>query len=240
MSKYSLEKGFLFDYKWEHSMRQLSAEDFTKVFWDLVDFQKSSGAKQIENYSDNPLLDVIVSLIMPQIQSRIDGAKRGVEPPCSTPVQHPRVTHKIRQDKIRQDKSSKDIHPLPPKRGKQASYDAGFEEFWKVYPKKQSKQTALKAWEKLKPDSDLTREIIEAVQARCRSQEWKDQNGKFVPLPASYLNQQRWMDEICVSDADNHSIKATESDDIEERILQVSKQKVREKTAIINESKTDL
>ena len=72
----------------------------------------------------------------------------------------------------------------------------GFEEFWKAYPKKRSKQEALKSWNKLKPTQELYQQIISAVNGAKTSQEWLKDNGQYIPYPATWLNQGRWEDEL--------------------------------------------
>ena len=83
--------------------------------------------------------------------------------------------------------------------GAQASSgtDGRFEAFWKIYPKKQGKGAALKAWKKIKPDKQLYETILASVQDNVnRNQQWKRDNGQYIPNPSTWLNQQRWLDEI--------------------------------------------
>lgn len=72
---------------------------------------------------------------------------------------------------------------------------AGFDEFWTSYPKKVSKQKALSAFKKIKPDRELLERIISDVRRRAKSREWLKDGGQFIPHPTTYLNQQRWEDE---------------------------------------------
>lgn len=65
----------------------------------------------------------------------------------------------------------------------------GFDQFWALYPKKEAKKTALKSWNKEKPD--LTA-VIKALDWQKSSRAWKD---GFIPMPTTYLNQRRWEDE---------------------------------------------
>ncbi|MFZ2444839.1 MAG: hypothetical protein WAW37_00635, partial [Syntrophobacteraceae bacterium] len=63
-----------------------------------------------------------------------------------------------------------------------------FRRFFTVYPKKQNKPAALKAWNKLSPDEALAEMIIQAVIARAASHEWRKEKGQYLPLPSSFLN----------------------------------------------------
>jgi hypothetical protein len=81
--------------------------------------------------------------------------------------------------------------PISPSRG----FD-GFEEFWKIYPRRTAKSAALKAWNKLKPDSELQNKIKAAVERQTRFPGWMKDDGQFIPHAATYLNGRRWEDEV--------------------------------------------
>ena len=70
-----------------------------------------------------------------------------------------------------------------------------FEDVWKLYPRKQAKQSALKAFKKLNPDERLVVTIMEDIIDRCRFV-WDLSDKKFIPYLATYINQERWSDEI--------------------------------------------
>lgn len=72
----------------------------------------------------------------------------------------------------------------------------GFDEFWQVYPRKQGKGQARKAWRKIKPSQDLKERILWAVEQQKQSEQWQKEGGTYIPLPATWLNQERWDDEI--------------------------------------------
>jgi hypothetical protein len=70
----------------------------------------------------------------------------------------------------------------------------GFDDFWAVYPRKVSKQGAIKAWKAAKITTELVERIVEDVKRRCAT-EWKSAEVQFIPHPSTYLNQRRWEDE---------------------------------------------
>jgi hypothetical protein len=70
--------------------------------------------------------------------------------------------------------------------------DAEFAEFWNAYPKKVGKDAALKSWLKLKPH---IAHVMKALAWQTESDQWQEKDGKFIPNPATYLNQGRWKDE---------------------------------------------
>ena len=83
--------------------------------------------------------------------------------------------------------TDKNQKTIPKKRDRSAS-SAEFENFWLVYPRKINRAVALKAFEKAtrKTEADL---IITAV----RGYKFADDE-QFIPHPATWLNQERWID----------------------------------------------
>ena len=74
-----------------------------------------------------------------------------------------------------------------------------FAEFWEEYPKKVGKKAAQTSWNKIKPDTELFERIISAVATAKRSEQWNKENGRYIPNPATWLNQGRWDDELPLS-----------------------------------------
>ena len=71
----------------------------------------------------------------------------------------------------------------------------GFEEFYEAYPRKQGKEAALKVWRKLKPNAVLLETIRAALAVQKASADWRRENGRFIPHPATWLNGRRWTDQ---------------------------------------------
>jgi hypothetical protein len=72
----------------------------------------------------------------------------------------------------------------------QGDYPKDFLLFWEAYPKKSAKKDALKAWLAEKEDSLLDK-CLAALE--WQTKEWKDL--KYIPLPATYIRQGRYLDE---------------------------------------------
>ena len=69
-----------------------------------------------------------------------------------------------------------------------------FSIFWEAYPKKVGKQAARKSFDRI-PASEIPK-LVPAVEAQKQSQQWKREGGRFIPNPATWLNQGRWDDEV--------------------------------------------
>lgn len=71
----------------------------------------------------------------------------------------------------------------------------GFDEFWSEYPRKVGKKDAKRAFEKALKSTD-SETMIRAVIAQKSSGQWTRDGGRYIPNPATWLNQGRWDDEI--------------------------------------------
>lgn len=81
-----------------------------------------------------------------------------------------------------------------------------FDEFYETYPRKQAREQAVKAWNKLKPDDDLINRLLEDVQERLKAGQYALDQKSFIPLPATYLNGKRWTDDI-ITRGENHETR---------------------------------
>lgn len=75
--------------------------------------------------------------------------------------------------------------------------DKRFDDFWAVYPNRKNKKEARRVWLRDKLDG-VADEIIAAVKVQAQHDDWKERDGKFVPLPSTYLNKERWQDVLAV------------------------------------------
>jgi hypothetical protein len=71
-----------------------------------------------------------------------------------------------------------------------------FEQFWKAYPKKKNKGHAEIAFDKIKCDKEKIKIIISKIDELKKSNDWKKDNGQFIPYPSTWLNARGWEDEI--------------------------------------------
>ncbi len=76
----------------------------------------------------------------------------------------------------------------------------GFEQFWKAYPRKQGKKAAYKAWQKAKDKPEISH-ILRQLVIQKQSDQWTKDGGQYIPLPATWLNQGRWADEVEIKTA---------------------------------------
>lgn len=70
-----------------------------------------------------------------------------------------------------------------------------FELFWAAYPRKEGKGACREWWAKHKPDDVLLGVMLAKIEEAKMTPKWKEQSGKFIPMPSTWLNQERWDDE---------------------------------------------
>ena len=70
-----------------------------------------------------------------------------------------------------------------------------FDVFWKLYPNKTGKGAARKAFEKMKC-KDKMDVIKKSIESQAKSDKWTKDGGQYIPNPATWLNQERWLDEV--------------------------------------------
>lgn len=75
-----------------------------------------------------------------------------------------------------------------------------FDRFWEAYPKKKAKVEARKRWDKLKVTDALAQTMLDAIAEQKKSADWTREAGRFIPYPATWLNQGRWLDELSASE----------------------------------------
>jgi hypothetical protein len=84
------------------------------------------------------------------------------------------------------------------KKGKEVNTTfTSFTTFWQAYPKRKrsSMGQAEKAWKKIKEPKKTLALILEALAWQKETEDWTKEGGQYIPLPASYLNAKKWLDE---------------------------------------------
>ncbi len=69
-----------------------------------------------------------------------------------------------------------------------------FTEFWELYPKKKDRKLSLKKYLTIRPE--LHDKILSALEAVKQTEDWMKEDGQFIPYPSTWLNRDRWEDEL--------------------------------------------
>jgi hypothetical protein len=68
-----------------------------------------------------------------------------------------------------------------------------FEALWQYYPRGESRQAAIRAWDRLRPSDELIDTMARALSRQMQSPTWRD--GVGIPYLSTWLNNRRWEDE---------------------------------------------
>jgi len=88
--------------------------------------------------------------------------------------------------------------PTPKAIAKDTEKENAFDLFWSAYPRKDNKKVSKLRFMNI--SSKLYPKIMEAIANQKKSKQW--QTPEFIPMPATWLNQQRWDDEVITSSVD--------------------------------------
>lgn len=76
-----------------------------------------------------------------------------------------------------------------------------FKRFWDLYPRKTNKKKAKDSFVKKCTDENILNKMINAVINQKKTEQW--QNIKYIPHATTWLNGERWEDEINISSSEN-------------------------------------
>lgn len=65
-----------------------------------------------------------------------------------------------------------------------------FNLFWEEYPRKEKKKDTAKVWAKIEPEEHPR--IMAGLRLWKKSRQWQEDRGKYIFLPTSFLNGERW------------------------------------------------
>tara|TARA_B110000858_G_C17665979_1_gene409574 strand:+ start:298 stop:915 length:618 start_codon:yes stop_codon:yes gene_type:complete len=105
-----------------------------------------------------------------------------------------RTTQVLMDLRLHQEKSSKGgVKSSEVRRANSDKSQDDFKRFWSNYPRNEKKVLAEKSWMKQNPDIDV---VLKSLSLFKVSDEWKKDNGKYIPHPSTWLNQRRWEDDV--------------------------------------------
>jgi hypothetical protein len=73
---------------------------------------------------------------------------------------------------------------------------SAFARFWSAYPNKIGRREAWRVWRQLQPDASLVDTMLAALTRQRASRRWRAEAGRYIPNPATWLDQHRWDDEL--------------------------------------------
>lgn len=87
---------------------------------------------------------------------------------------------------------------VAPKKKLIRSDESDFDKFYAAYPRKVGVQKARIAFEAAmkRKDPPTIEQLVASVEAHKRTWDWKKDGGAYIPHPTTYLNQDRWRDDL--------------------------------------------
>lgn len=104
------------------------------------------------------------------------------------PKCYPEIEKEINKDKEKEIEKDTNIEIIN-------DWEIKFDKFYKNYPKKVQKQNVKKWFKKNNPNDELFNIIMNKLEEFKQSNNWKKDNGQYIPYPTTWLNQKRWEDE---------------------------------------------
>lgn len=157
---------------------------------DSLDKLASVGIVRLYEYERKPYLQIITWERHQQIRAK----KRKFPAFDSTCNQLISDDSKCARNPIQ---SESNPNPNPnTKRADAREVERAFSMFWEKYPLKVSKPDAEKAFRKISPDKHLLDLILKSIDAWIKSAQWQEENGKFIPYPANWLDKRLWESEV--------------------------------------------
>ena len=175
---------------WEAVKLLLSCEDRLAVISAICSY-----ALDEEDIALDGVPAAVFALVRPTLDSSRNKAQNRIKCESNeeqTEIKSEQTKNKSKQTgKEKEKEREKDIYtPIVPK------VDEDFEIFWKAYPKKVGKGSARKAFGKVKVPVET---LVTAIRRQECSDQWSRDNGQYIPHPSTWLNQERWEDEIGAS-----------------------------------------
>lgn len=95
-----------------------------------------------------------------------------------------------------QEKTIRNTNKVKVKVKVKVKYDDDFLCFYSAYPKHIGKEAAWKAWQKRNGDRPDLNTLLKKIESQKNTENWKKENGSFIPHPATWINNARWEDEV--------------------------------------------
>lgn len=108
------------------------------------------------------------------------------------------VAERLPQVRLGKDSIGKDINTISCNKNSEIEVldqkEMWFESFWEIYPKHQDKKKAKQKFLKLCTDKKKYQEIMQGL--RNVLPVWAKKDNKYIPMPTTWLNGERWNDEV--------------------------------------------
>lgn len=139
------------------------------------------------------------------IKDKKRAGKEGAEKRWNKTKKEAKQTHSTPiADPMANDSSSSSTSSLSSTSTNKHMSESDFNSFWNQYPNKKGKVEARKKF--LNLNKDLLPVILDSLEKYKMSPQWVKDGGRFIPHGSTWINQQRWEDELEVEVGDEQTI----------------------------------
>lgn len=171
------------------SRTELSRQRNTLIQMELISYQGGKGSKA-GFYQIFDLCSVYVTQSATQPVTQM--VTQPVAQLVTQPVTQSRAEKKVYINNIINNKQNEKKQETPA-----CEREEYFAKFWEAYPVKVKKPIAKIEWNKLAdPCNELYEKIISAVEQYKQTSRWQENNGAYIPYPETFLQDERWSDDI--------------------------------------------
>lgn len=211
------KQSFIIYYEWEEMLKYMTDSQSAEILRAMFSYAKRG---EIPEFS-SPLLNTTFCVIKYAIdrdnekykqRSAVNSqnGKKGGRPKSEKSEKNPTKAKKADNDNDNNNDNDNDNDngndknnilsisstPAVQDRATTGAYTEDFLKFWDEYPRKTGKGAAFRVWLRMRPSKKERADISSALKWQKQSVQWNNGGyGKFIPLPATYLNQRRWEDE---------------------------------------------
>ena len=86
-------------------------------------------------------------------------------------------------------------------------HTASFDLFWSAYPRKEGKGKCRAWWKRQRPDAALVSTMLAKIEQAKHTKKWKDDGGQYIPMPSTWLHEERWEDEFAARPAPSRPVQ---------------------------------
>ena len=153
----------------------------------FIDFKPGKPGKQTEYVLYD--LERYTYNLLPQTELQTEPTTEPTTELQTEPQTEPRYIYS--NTNIQSNKKTKET-----KQKDMSDSETGFDIFWQHYPRHESKSKARESFLKAIKKGVTLDVLIDAIEKHKQSAQWQKDGGQYIPYPATWLNQQRWEDEM--------------------------------------------
>ena len=201
-------KSFLFYYDWFNVLKNLNYSQVGRVVMAIEEYEKSGIEPQFRDSTSKIAFTVISNTLIRDAEKYEKKCLKNAENARKRWDNNANVYERINKNANYADKerdkdkdTDRDIENDSISSSFSSKtvceYSDDFLDFWKEYPKKVGKGDAFKKWKKAKLTNTDKTDIMNALNWQKKSDRWRNDYGRFIPNPSTYISQRRWEDEPC-------------------------------------------